>query len=457
MRRLALLFCAIFASAGPLCAQPAPLPPPFQTAIDVNVINGGLSVTSSALPLGAATEATAAATRTAVSGLLTDTQLRASPLAVTGTFWQATQPVSLSALPALSAGTDTIGAVRQAGAWNVSITGTTAISATSLPLPDGAASAARQDTGNTSLAAINTKTPALGQAAMAASVPVAIASNQSAVPISVASLPLPSGAATEATLSALSAKHPATLGQKAMAASLAVVIANDQSAVPVSGTFWQATQPVSIASVPSHPVTNAGTFAVQAAATQSGTWTVQPGNTANTTAWNVSTQGLKSTYSASTGTTIAATATDFFTLTGSNTKTIRVTKVRVTGSSTAVASVAVLLAKRSTADTGGSAAAVPAVPYDSSSAAATATVLSYTANPTTGTLVGILEIANFTTGITANGTTTVPAIDYVWDSAARGQQPIILRGTGEVLALYLAGIATPAGAVYRGTVEWTEE
>lgn len=39
----------------------------------------------------------------------------------------------------------------------------------------------------------------------------------------------------------------------------------DGSAVtqPVSGTFWQATQPVSLASVPSHPVTNAGTFAVQ--------------------------------------------------------------------------------------------------------------------------------------------------------------------------------------------------
>jgi hypothetical protein len=43
------------------------------------------------------------------------------------------------------------------------------------------------------------------------------------------------------------------------------------------------TQPVSLASVPSHNVTNAGTFAVQA--TQSGTWTVQPGNTANTTPW----------------------------------------------------------------------------------------------------------------------------------------------------------------------------
>ena len=42
-----------------------------------------------------------------------------------------------------------------------------------------------------------------------------------------------------------------------------------QATQPVSGTFWQATQPVS------------GTVA----ATESGTWTVQPGNTQNTTAW----------------------------------------------------------------------------------------------------------------------------------------------------------------------------
>lgn len=33
--------------------------------------------------------------------------------------------------------------------------------------------------------------------------------------------------------------------------------------VAVTGTFWQATQPVSLASVPSHAVTNVGTFAVQ--------------------------------------------------------------------------------------------------------------------------------------------------------------------------------------------------
>lgn len=72
--------------------------------------------------------------------------------------------------------------------------------------------AANQVTGNASLSSIDAdtstiagdttsidgKTPALGQAAMAASVPVAIASDQSAVPVSAAALPLPAGAATSA-------------------------------------------------------------------------------------------------------------------------------------------------------------------------------------------------------------------------------------------------------------------
>ncbi len=90
--------------------------------------------------------------------------------------------------------------------------------------------------------------------------------------VDVVASALPSGAATEVTLAAIladtatiDAKTPA-LGQAAMAASVPVVIASDQSAVPVSGT-----------------VAISGTVA----ATQSGTWTVQPGNTANTIAWKV--------------------------------------------------------------------------------------------------------------------------------------------------------------------------
>lgn len=47
-------------------------------------------------------------------------------VAVTGTFWQTTQPVSLASLPALPTGGNTVGAVNQAGTWNVGITGTPA-------------------------------------------------------------------------------------------------------------------------------------------------------------------------------------------------------------------------------------------------------------------------------------------------------------------------------------------
>lgn len=56
-------------------------------------------------------------------------------------------------------------------------------------------------------------------------------------------------------------------GQATMANSSPVVIASNQSAVPVTMTSTTITGTV--------------------AATQSGTWTVQPGNTANTTAWLV--------------------------------------------------------------------------------------------------------------------------------------------------------------------------
>lgn len=52
-----------------------------------------------------------------------------------------------------------------------------------------------------------------------------------AVPVSAASLPLPAGAATEATLAAVSAKLPATLGAKSAAQSLAVTLAADGAGV----------------------------------------------------------------------------------------------------------------------------------------------------------------------------------------------------------------------------------
>lgn len=80
-----------------------------------------------------------------VSGPLTDAQLRAAPVPVSGTFFQATQPVSAAALP----------------------------------LPTGAAlEAGNLATMVASLAALVLATPGLGQALMSASTPVTLASDQ---------------------------------------------------------------------------------------------------------------------------------------------------------------------------------------------------------------------------------------------------------------------------------------
>jgi hypothetical protein len=93
-----------------------------------------------------------------VSGPLTDVQLRAAAVPVSGTFWQATQPISGS----------------------VSITGTAAVSG---PLTD------------TEL--------------RATAVPVSGTFWQATQPVSASALPLPTGAATETTLAAVNGKLPA--------------------------------------------------------------------------------------------------------------------------------------------------------------------------------------------------------------------------------------------------------
>src|SRR3990167_9273062 len=152
---------------------------------------------------------------------------------VSGTFYQATQPVS----------------------------------AVTLPLPSGASTLAEQQTQTTSLSAIDTGIPAaLGQALMASSMPVVLPSDQTVPvsgtfyqatqPVSAVTLPLPSGASTLAeqqtqttSLSAIDTGIPAALGQALMASSMPVVLPSDQT-VPVSGTFYQATQPVSAATLP---------------------------------------------------------------------------------------------------------------------------------------------------------------------------------------------------------------
>lgn len=141
----------------------------------------------------------------------------------------------------------------------------------------GVATSAKQDTAQTSLSSIDTKlTDNATQTTLATRL------SESDFDTKVGSLTETAPATDTASsglngrlqrlaqrLTSLIALLPTSLGQKTKANSLAVTLASDQDALPITD--------------------NGGSLTVDGtvAATQSGTWTVQPGNTANTTAWKV--------------------------------------------------------------------------------------------------------------------------------------------------------------------------
>lgn len=148
----------------------------------------------------------------AVTGPLTDTQIRATALPVSGTFFQATQPVS----------------------------------ALSLPLPSGAAT-------ETTLAAINTKVPALGQALAASSTPVVLTAAQITTLTPLSSVSVSNFPATQAVSGPLTDTQlrltPVPISGTVTTGGLTDTQIR-ATALPVSGTFFQATQPVSAVSLP---------------------------------------------------------------------------------------------------------------------------------------------------------------------------------------------------------------
>jgi hypothetical protein len=158
-----------------------------------------------------ATQPVSIAATVPVSGPLTDTQLRATALPVSGTFWQATQPVSMAA--------------------SVAVTGPltdTQLRATALPVSIGSMPSTPvtgtfwQATQPVSIAASVAVTGPLTDTQLRAT----------ALPVSIGSMP-----STPVTGTFWQATQPVS-GPLTDAQIRA-------TALPVSGTFWQATQPVS--------------------------------------------------------------------------------------------------------------------------------------------------------------------------------------------------------------------
>jgi hypothetical protein len=166
----------------------------------------------------------------------------------------------------------------------------------------------------------------------------------------------------------------------------------------------------------------------------------------------VSAEGTKNTYSsASVGVTLAATATDFWQLIGSATKTVRILRITLTGIATAAVSRDILLIVYSTADSGGTATQPVIVPNDSNNAPATAVINLYSANPTLGTLVGTIRARKLNLG--APGSAGI----IEWKFSDNNDQAIVLRGVSQALSLNFNGAAVPSGTLIDIECEFVED
>lgn len=150
----------------------------------------------------------------------------------------------------------------------------------------------------------------------------------------------------------------------------------------------------------------------------------------------------------------AATPTDVISITGAANRTIKVLKVVLSATQTTAGMNEWLLVKRSTANTGGTPTAATAVPFDSQNPTATASVVSYGANPSAlGTTVGIVD-AQKAPAQASTGTTSA-LLEFNLDHL--DASPVVLRGVNDVLALNFNGAAVPAGLAMDCTVYWTEQ
>lgn len=160
--------------------------------------------------------------------------------------------------------------------------------------------------------------------------------------------------------------------------------------------------------------------------------------------------------------TAAASPTDVFTVTGSASKTVKILKVYVALSNSAMVLGApnqFAVVKRSSANTGGTSTSITPVPLDSNDTA-TATAANYTANPTgLGTLAGQVSTAVITGHVSmASGVSTTSAPNQVclFDADKYGKA-ITLRGTAQQCSVnILTGTLTGTAPLLSITVIFTE-
>ncbi len=428
-------------------------------------VSGSLTVTqTTAANLNAiVTQGTAGASAWKVDGSSVTQPISGSvtingSVPVTGTFFQATQPVSAASLPlptnaSIASKQPAIGTAGSSSVDVLTVQGIASmtpfkVDGSGVTQPISGTITANAGSGNFTVAQ-STAANLNATVTQGAAGSTAWKTDGSSVtqPVSATALPLPTGAA-------ISSKQP-SLGT-AGAASLDVLTvqgAVGMTALKVDGS--SVTQPVSGSVSVGGSVAVTGTF-FQTTQPVSGTLTANAG----TGLFNIRGGAAISTYS---GNTVAFTpvAGDIFVITGSATKTVKILRIILCGTQTTAGNVnTISIIKRSSANSAGTAVALTKVPFDSTSPASTIVAQHYTAAPTPGTAVGTLwgPRATIPAPATVNnvGESGASAIlIYDHNQSVNGQLPT-LRGVGESLAINLSAVPTGA-ANFEVQISWTEE
>lgn len=152
--------------------------------------------------------------------------------------------------------------------------------------------------------------------------------------------------------------------------------------------------------------------------------------------------------------------TDVSCITGSATKTIRLKKVRLSGTAGTAINISTYLTKHIVANTGGTAAtgtALPAAyPMDSTNPTASATLQAWTVNPTIADAAStVINAATLLLPVTST-TSSQSAVVFDWGSGGIALQGPILRGIAQQVCVNLNGVTAPSSGLLNVEWVWTE-
>lgn len=163
----------------------------------------------------------------------------------------------------------------------------------------------------------------------------------------------------------------------------------------------------------------------------------------------------------------ASSATDLVCIAGSATKTIRVDRIAIGGTAGTLVAAPIQVVRRATADTGGTAATTTANPGvttqiasrdtgQSLNTAASAVLISYTANPTINDSAPVyIDSLMLVLNLTSTASPQDTIFDWSRDIENNVQTPT-LRGAAQQLCVNLAAVSISSGVV-NGSITWTEE